>query len=334
MKKITNIATNVKTKKIVTIGGGTGHFTLLSGLKNYSFNIKAIVSMADHGGSTGQLRDELGVLPPGDIKQCLVALSSSPKVLRDLFLYRFDKGSLKGHSFGNIFLSALEKLTGSFEKAVEETSKILAIKGEVIPATLDKVELVAVLENGRKVFGEEKIDKLKPSKVKIKNVYLDPTGKINKKAKEAIKQAEIIIVGPGDIYTSIIPNFLIKGMRRAILESKAKKILITNLMNKKSQTPNFSVYDHLKTIEGYLAKNIFDIVIYNTEKPNKIILEKYKKEGSFVDFKQPSKKIGTRLIGFNLLSKTMFKQQISDKTERSLVRHDSKKLAEVINSLV
>ncbi len=321
-------------KKIVTIGGGTGHFTLLSGLKEYPFDIKAIVSMADHGGSTGRLRDELGVLPPGDIKQCLVALSSSPKILRDLFLYRFNKGSLKGHSFGNLFLSALEKSAGSFEKAIEEASKILAIKGKVIPATLDKIELVAVLENGKKVFGEEKIDNLKPSNTKIKQVFLKPSGKINKQAKKAIKEADAIIIGPGDIYTSIIPNLLVKGMKESLEVSKAKKILITNLINKKGQTPDFSAYDYLKTIEDYSFKGLFNFVIYNIKKPSKKTLERYKKEGDFVRFKEVPKNLKTRFLGFSLLSEKTFKQIKADKTKRSLIRHNPKKLAQAIMSII
>ncbi len=321
-------------KKIVTIGGGTGHFALLSGLKEYPFEIKAIVSMADHGGSTGRLRDELGVLPPGDIKQCLVALSSSPKILRDLFLYRFNRGSLRGHSFGNLFLSALEKSAGSFERAIEEASKILAIKGKVIPATLDKIELVAVLENGKKVFGEEKIDTLKPSKTKIKQVFLEPSGKINKQAKKAIKEASAIIIGPGDLYTSIIPNLLVEGMEQALESSKAKKILVTNLMNKRGQTPDFSVYDYLRIIEEYSFKGLFDIVIYNTKKPSKKTLERYKKEGDFVEFKEPPKNVKTKFLGFSLLSEKTFKQTKADKVKRSLIRHNPKKLAQAIISVI
>ena len=240
-------------KNIVVIGGGTGTYTVLSGLKKYTPNLTAIVTMADDGGSSGELRDELGVLPPGDIRQCLVALSKSSKTMRQLLGYRFESGKLKGHSFGNIFLSALEKVTGSFSDALEEASQILNISGKIIPVTLQKTELCAKLKMGKIICGETNLQKTSFVN-NLSELTLRPAVEINPEAVKAIKKASLIVIGPGNFYASLLPNLLVKGMKEAIRQSRAKKVFVCNLMTKKGHTDNFTVSDFVDVLETYLGK--------------------------------------------------------------------------------
>lgn len=329
----------MKKKTIVTIGGGTGSFVVLSGLKNfadkYNFRLMAIVSMADDGGSTGRLRDELGVLPPGDIRQCLVALSESPLVLRNLLNYRFAAGRLKGHSFGNILISALEKVTGSFDKAVIEASKILKIKGEVIPVTLDKVRLRAELNNGKIVYGEDNLNSSKlVKKIGIKRLYLSPLPKANPRAIYALKKADLIILGPGNLYCSLIPNLIVRGIKEALVSSKAKKVLICNLMNKIGHTDNFFVDDYLRVIENYTRPGLFDYFIYNTKEPSSELLNKYKKEGYPPKIRKGIRWSKTIFKGYNLLNEKLYSQPKNDFLDRTLIRHDPIKLARALVKLL
>lgn len=321
-----------KNIKIATIGGGTGSFTILSGLKNYLAELSAIVSMADDGGSTGVLRDELGVLPPGDARQCLVALSESSQVLRELFNYRYNKGGLKGHNFGNIFLSTLEKITGGFDKAVENASQILRIKGKVIPVTLKNTKLTAVLKSGKKIIGQHNIDNADISI--LKTIKLSPKSNANPEAIKAILSADKIVINPGNLFCSIIPNFLVKGISDAVRKSKAKKIYICNLMTKLGHTHNLSVIGHLNELEKYVGKNVIDYLIFNKEEPNEKLLKKYsKKEEYLVDYKNLKTASKTKFIGHNLLSDKIFKQQKGDKIKRTLIRHDISKIAKIIYKL-
>jgi uncharacterized cofD-like protein len=321
-------------KNIVVIGGGTGTFTVLSGLKKYPHNLTAIVSMADDGGSTGRLRDELGVLPPGDIRQCLVALSEADVILRDLFNYRFENGCLEGHSFGNLFISAFEKITGDLDKALEEVGNVLKIKGKVLPVTLDNVRLKAELENNEKVEGEREINKSwLISKLGIKKLFLNPSAKANPKAVKAILEADVIVVGPGNIYCSIVPNFLVKGIPEAIRKSKALKIYNCNLMTKHGHTDGFKVSDFVNKVEEYLGNKVFDYNIYNTKKPSAAFLKKYSHEGDWVDPDNGVLK-NKRFIGANLVSPEIYKQDPADKLKRTLIRHDPDKLAKTIISLI
>jgi len=273
-------------KNVVVIGGGTGVFTVLTGLKDYAFHLSAIVTTADDGGSSGVLREEFGILPPGDIRRALVALSSDSPVLANLFNYRFENGTgLKGHSFGNLFLTALERITGDFNQAIKEASKILGIKGKVIPVTLDYTRLFARLENDFIVVGESNIDVPKhDGSLFIEEVFLNPEPKANKEAIKAIKEADIIIVGPGDLYTSIIPNFLVKGIKEAIKKSRAKKVYICNTMTKYGETNKFTAEDFFATLEKYIGKGVIDYFLVNVEKPKNCYLGKYDKEkaGSLV----------------------------------------------------
>jgi len=321
-----------KDKNIVVIGGGTGCFTVLSGLKRYPVNLSAIVSMADSGGSTKILREEFGILPPGDIRRALVALSRSEKLMSDLFNYRFNEGHLSGHNFGNILITALERIKGSFEEAIEEAGRILNIKGEVVPVTLQNSHLYATLENGQIIKGEDNIDVPKhDATLKIKKVYLKPKAKANKKAKSAILRADLIVIGPGDLYTSVIPNLLVKGIPEAIRKSKAKKVYVCNLMTKLGETNKFCAPDFIEEIEKYLGRDartsreaggpvrgkFLDYVIINNRKPASVRVAKYEKEGA-VFVKCNNKRNKIKFIKGNFLRKKGF------------IRHDPNKLAKVI----
>lgn len=327
-------------KNIVTIGGGTGSFTLLSGLKKYPVNISAIVSMADDGGSTGRLRDELGVLPPGDIRQCLVALSNSSNTLRELMNYRFESGDLRGHNFGNLLLSALEKIQGSFSLGVKEATHILGVKGQVIPVSEEEMNLYIKLKNKLILIGEKQLDHSeKVRKHGIDKVYLKPAAKANLEAISAIKKADIIVIGPGDHYGSIVPNLLVAGIGEAISKSKAKVIYNCNLTNKKGQTENFDVDKYVDEINNYLGKARVDFVIFPASQPDKNLQKKYeKREGknSIVFFNQEkNKQRSYQVVLANVLNEVAIKKNKEDKIAdtRSFIRHDSDKLAEVILAL-
>ncbi|MDO8265108.1 MAG: YvcK family protein [Candidatus Parcubacteria bacterium] len=322
-------------KKIVCIGGGTGTFTVLSGLKKYNnLSLAAIVTMADDGGSSGILRDELGVLPPGDVRQCLVALSSEDQILRQLFNYRFGIGPFIGHNFGNIFMASLEKITGSFKEAVESAGRLLNIKGEVIPVTLEKTKLGIQLDSGKKIIGENKINKFPSlSEFPDKRIFLQPVVKANPKAIAAIKKADVIIMGPGNIFCSIIPNLVVGGIAEAIKKSKAVKIYNCNLMTKKGHTDNFKVEDFIEVIEQYLGKGTLDYVTFNIRKPSNIFLKKYSQEGEFVGFNKKSL-LNKKFKGENLISNKITKLDPADVLiKRTLIRHDSDKLAKLIIKL-
>jgi uncharacterized cofD-like protein len=317
-------------KKIVTIGGGTGTFTVLSGLKKFPLDLTAIISMADDGGSTGRLRDEFGVLPPGDLRQGLVALSEDGSTMRKLFNHRYEKGDLMGHSFGNLFISTLEQVTGSLDKALDVAGEILKIRGRVVPVTLTKVRLITELRNGKMLEGEDMLGNYQlVSRFGIKRIYLKPAATPNPKALQAIKEADMIVIGPGDLYTTIIPNLLVIG--KAIAKSKAKKIFVANLMNKHGHTDDFKISDYIDVMERVIGKqNVFDVVIYNTKKPSKALVKKYSDEGEPVDYKATGKKLPYKMLGFPLLAAGAVKLSKADKAQHSLIRHDSDKLAKAI----
>jgi len=320
-------------KKVVVIGGGTGNFVVLRGLKTYPVDLSAIVSMADDGGSTGILRDELGVLPPGDVRQCLVALSDSGRLMRSLMNYRFENGCLEGHNFGNIFLSALEKVTGSFERAVEEVGKILNIKGKVIPVTTNQVRLHMVLENGNLLKGEKEILLHNKPLTGFQSIFLEPFPTANTQALEEIKNADLIIFGPGGLYTSLIPNLLVEGVAKALRESKAKKVFILNLMNKKHQTPGFKASNYLHEVQRFLGKDVFDHIIINNATPPSELLNKYSDEAQFIenDLNSDLRVILTDLIDNE--KPELSKSDVIAHT-RALIRHDARKLADVIIKIV
>lgn len=312
-------------KKILVIGGGTGIFAALTGLKKHFKNLTAVVTMADDGGSAGILREEFGILPPGDIRRALIALSATDnKILSELFGYRFAQGSgLSGHAFGNLMLTALERVTGSFEKAIEEAGKILSIEGRVLPVTLTKVSLSAELEDGRIVRGETNIDIPKhDGRLGIKKVWLEPDVLLNPAAKKAIMEADAVVIGPGDLYTSLIPNLLVKGMKEALRSTKGKKIYFVNLMTKFGETTGFRASDFVKTLEQYLGKGVLDYVVVNKTKPTAMRFRPYAKEKA--EFVEPDLE--------NLKKPTPVETSLIRKY--GFVRHDADKVAELIKILV
>jgi uncharacterized cofD-like protein len=316
-------------KKIVVIGGGTGNFSVLRGLKNYPVDISAIVSMADDGGSTGILRDELGVLPPGDVRQCLVALSNSSNMMRSLMNYRFENGGLEGHSFGNLLLSALEKVTGSFEKAVEEMGKILFIKGKVMPVTTHQVRLKMILNNRKLLEGEKEIYLSQEIDQGYKTIYLEPFPKANPHAIHEIMNADLIVVGPGGLHTSLIPNFLVEGVSDAMRRSSAMKTFVVNLMNRKGQTTGFKVSNYLEEIKRYVGEDIFDYILVNNQQPPQELIDVYSEEGDLVENDLNDE----RVICTSLLGEPR-EQLKKDMLKRNLIRHDSRKLAQELMKIV
>ena len=315
---------------VVVIGGGTGSFAVLSGLKKYCKHITALVSMADDGGSTGMLRDELGVLPPGDVRQCLVALSNSPK-LRDLFNYRFDEGSLAGHSFGNLFLTALQKTTGSFADAVDTASKLLDTGGHrVVPITLDQVTLVA--DDGERVIRHEREIREADFLNARPKVWLDPTPTPNPVALEAIRDADLIVIAPGGLYESLGASLVVPGIGRALAESRAKKLYVCNLMNQERHTKDFTVVDFADELERLAGCEFLDEVLYNSNYPNNEIVARYALEGEHPVLSSKAKRHYARR-GVDLLSGTIW-QNNSKKDpiahQRALIRQDVDKLAKNI----
>ena len=247
--------------RIVAIGGGTGMSTLLRGLKTYTSNLSAILTVADDGGSSGRLRDEYRVLPPGDFRQCLIALADAEPLMKQLFDHRFKEGSLDGHSFGNLFIMAMADVTGNFEHALRESGKVLAVKGTIVPSTLQDVTLVASI-NGSNVEGESKIPK---QNGRISQVFLKPDGaQVNPEATQAILAAELIVIGPGSLYTSILPNLLVEGMVEAIKASPALKLLVCNLASQTGETDGYGVDDYLHVIQDHVGGNLFDFVLVNS----------------------------------------------------------------------
>ena len=316
---------------IVVIGGGTGSFTLLSGLKNYTHNITALVNMVDDGGSTGQLRDELGVLPAGDVRQCLVALSTSPKV-RDLFNYRFDEGSMKGHAFGNLFMAALEKMTGNFTEAVKVAGEVLNIRGRVEPITFDNITLVTRLSDGTVVRGQHEAESLIIPVGERPWLDLEPTARINPQARQAILDADLVVIAPGLLYGSLAPALLVSGVTRALAETKAKKVYVCNLVNKPGQTDEFTVADYASEIERFAGVKL-DHVLYNNHRPLQELIDRYAKDGELlVEWsKEELKKkhfyaSGKRLIADEVWENT---NAASDPlaAQRSLIRHDADRVA-------
>lgn len=312
-----------KGPNIVAIGGGTGLSALLQGLKNITANTTAIVTVADDGGSSGRLRREFDTLPPGDIRNCLVALADAEPLMRELFQYRFQgEGELKGHNFGNLFITALSQITGDFEKAIKESSKVLAIKGRVLPATLDKVKLIAEHVNGEKTVGESEIPK---KKVKIKRVFLDPRGcKPSYEAIEAIGNADAIILGPGSLYTSIIPNLLVPGIASAIANSKAVKIYVCNIMTQSGETDGYSASDHVRALIDHTCPEIIDYCVLNSSFIPDYLLKKYKEEDAYPVEPDVSSIEG---MGYKCIVRDLA-------SLGEVVRHDSDKLAELILEII
>lgn len=321
--------------KIAVIGGGTGSFTMLSALKRHTKQLAAIVNMVDDGGSTGVLRDEHGTLPSGDVRQCLVALSDSPKI-RDLFDYRFEEGTFGGHSFGNILLTALEKVTGSFSEAVATASEILRINGTVIPATLDDVRLkmewpeTSVILHGERVIDAQYFQ----HDPRQAHLTLLPNATANPMAIKAIAEADIILITPGDLYTSLGPLLVIDGIGDALRASKAMIVYVSNLVTKNGQTAGFTVGDHAAEIERFGGGGDFlDYVLYNEQQPTDELAARYKQEGGYVtpiDI-DVLRKAHYKIVAGSFLG-DMAKANASDTipATRSLIRHDAEAVARAI----
>lgn len=323
--------------KITVIGGGTGSFTLLSALKDHTRQIAAVVNMVDDGGSTGVLRDELGVLPPGDVRQCLVALSDSPKI-RDLFNYRFDEGTFQGHAFGNLLLTALEKMTGNFTEAVETASEILRVNGVVIPATLDNVRLkMEWPEVSTILHGERMIDadyfKYDPRRATLSLV---PAASPNQTAIKAIEQADLVVIAPGDLYTSLGPLLVIDGIGEALRRTEAKVMYVSNLVTKEGQTAGFCVSDHAAEIERFIGGPALDYVLYNKQVPTSDVAERYKAENAYlVEVDEPELATKSyKAVGGDFLG-AVAEGHANDvlPVTRSLIRHDSVAIAKALIAL-
>lgn len=317
-------------KKVAVIGGGTGTYTVLTGLKKYPFHLSAIISMMDSGGSNRVIRDEFGLLPTSDIRQCIVALSSEEanEVIRNLFTYRYNQGTgITGMTFGNLFMAALTDIYGSQKEAIEQTCKVLGVRGDIIPVTYDNVHLVAKYENGKQVLGEHFIDEPDENtgKYDIANLSVIPEAEANPKALMAIKNADVIIMGPGDLYTSTLCNLIVNGVRDAMQQSQGKVVYIMNLMTKFGQTHNFTAKRTLEELEKYLGRRVDLCLINNNVDYPKEVLDRYLEEQSM-----PMKDdLGEsqRIVRDDLVSDEIYENQAGDKLKRSLIRHDPEKLA-------
>jgi uncharacterized cofD-like protein len=318
---------------VVALGGGTGLSTLLRGLKEYVTrrrddpadhlkpisDLTAIVTVTDDGGSSGRLRRENRILPPGDIRNCMVALSQDEDLLSHLFQYRFHAGrGLVGHNFGNLFLAALTHVTGDFAEAVRVSSRVLAIRGRIFPSTVSNVSLVATLENGRKAHGETRIT---ASRTPIKKLSLFPhTVRPLPKAIEAIKEADLILLGPGSLYTSILPNLLIREILGAIAKSKAPRVYIANLMTQPGETSGYALADHLRAIQRHTPRRIIDWVVANRQPVSPEVAKRYRAQGAepvAIDIPE-LQKLGYRVVLDNLLE------------EHGVIRHNPARLARLL----
>lgn len=320
-----------ETYNLLTIGGGSGQYALLSGLRDVrNISITSLVSMTDNGGSTGRLTNELGILPPGDVLKCLVALSPLRDAAQRILLKRLNgNGQLNGHNAGNMLLSMLTQYTGSFPAAIKSLSEIMEVKGKVLPTTTDKATLVAELADGTRIYGESAIDiPQSPMRAEIANLFLVPHYNNSISAYppviEEIKKSDVIFIGPGDLYTSIIANLIVPGIKEAIQKAGARIFYILNIMTKFGETHNFKGYDFVQKIENYLGRRV-DGIIYNVRKPDTRLLNKYLAEkAEFVELDKSENWIGDRVIyGSDLLD-----------TSAEIVRHDPDKLASVINGIL
>ncbi|MGB3614060.1 MAG: gluconeogenesis factor YvcK family protein [Elainellaceae cyanobacterium] len=307
--------------KLVVVGGGTGLSTLLRGLKHFSANTTAVVTVADDGGSSGRLRREIGVLPPGDIRNCLAALADEEKLLTELFQYRFSAGNgLEGHSFGNLFITAMGEVTGDLEQAIAASSRVLAVRGQVLPATLSDVQLWAEMEDGRRIEGESNIAKARGKVVKVGCSPANPPAL--PKVLQAIHEADFVVIGPGSLYTSIIPNLLVPDITQAIAACTVPRVYICNIMTEPGETDDYTVAEHIRAIDDACGAQLFDAVLIQGRSPSDMAIERYKRAGStpVVLDREAVKRTGRRIIIANVMIETSDGQ----------VRHSSDQLAGVL----
>lgn len=328
--------------KVVVIGGGTGTYTVLTGLRKYPVELTAIVSMMDSGGSNRVLRDEFGLLPTSDLRQCIVALATKDTngMLRQLFTYRYHQGTgIEGMTFGNLFMAALTDIYGSQEKAIEKTCDFLGVAGDIVPVTYDNSHLIARYANGAQVLGEHFIDEPSDAngRSRIVELSLIPPATANKKAIKAINEADLVVMGPGDLYTSLVCNLVVDGIASAMQKTKAKKIYIVNLMTKFGQTNGFTAKDHISVLEKYLGKGAVDVCLVNKKISVPAgIVERYQEEKAefVVDDFDSSHNSKPRVLRGEYNSDIIHEKSPGDKLARSLIRHDPDKLARAIYSLV
>jgi len=318
-------------QKVVTIGGGSGQFALLSGLRDLEgIEITSVVSMVDSGGSTGRLRDELGILPPGDVLKCILALSPHRDIAQTIFLKRFISDSrLQGHNAGNMLLTMLSRYTGSFPRGIQALAEILDVQGTILPVTIDRATLVAELSDGSRICGQTAIDIPQGAEREgIQDVFLVPhysdSISVYSPVIEAIKCADYIIIGPGDLFTSIIPNLIVPGVKEALQETSSTVLYIVNIMTKFGETHNFTGHDFVRKLEEFIERQV-DGIIYNTGKPDEKLLERYMEEkAEFVEIDESDEWWGNRKI---------YASDMLDITG-GIVRHDSKKVALAIQEII
>lgn len=326
MNKSIDLKCHKNNYKITAIGGGTGLSTLLRGLKKYSDNITAIVTVSDDGGGSGKIREEFGILPPGDIRNCILALANAEPAMEQLLQYRFNGGYLQGQNFGNLLIAVMTDMCDGFLNGLKELSNVLAVKGKVLPVSLDNIRLKARLKNGTIVIGESKIPEVQQEENSpIEEVFLEPNcARALPEAIEAISNAECIILGPGSLYTSIIPNLLLPEISCAIRKSSARKIYIANIMTQPGESTGYNLADHVNAIEKHGGKGIIDTIIVNNQMPPAEILEKYIQENSIPVFSQDDyKKMNYELIEGELLDYSI-----------GLIRHNSDKLSRQVVKLI
>lgn len=326
-----------KDPHIVVIGGGTGSFTLLSELKAHSTNLTALVNMADDGGSTGVLRDEYGVLPPGDVRQCLVALSSSQR-LRELFNYRFPADTtFAGHSFGNLFLSSVEMMTNDFAEAVSVASEVLQIKGKVIPITLDNRRLMLSMPDGQAIMGQFETEEFNAPSLKQAEIIFDEPAFLNPAARKAIVDADLIVIAPGNLYVSLIPTLIVKGLSEALQASSAPKAYICNLVNKPQHTIDYAVHDYAAELERFIGAKVLTHVLFNDDIPSDELLEAYALEGEFpvmVDI-AALQNAHYKPVNGHFLSRGLQSRNANDTfIRRSLIRHDAAAVSRALMGLL
>lgn len=328
-------------QRVVVIGGGTGTHTVLRGLKRYQkrIDLSAVVTMADSGGSTGRLRDEFGHLPVGDVRMALAALARDDdhheELLRQLFLYRFDKGNgLSGHNFGNLLLVALTDILGSEEEAIRAAGKVLRVQGRVIPVSTDKTHLKAEYADGKVVVGEHEIDEPTEDRFEqaITDLSLEPPAMIGERAEDALLNADVIVLGPGDLYTSVLANIVVDGVSEAIQSSGAHVMYVCNLMTKLGQTANMGVREHLEEISRYVGRVPDTVLVNNAQFPNEL-LKKYTDDNEYpVEMNYTGN--DCRVIEADLLATEAVQTAKGDVLKRSLIRHDSRKLARHIMQVI
>lgn len=326
-QKVKNLL--AKDPKIVVIGGGTGLSILLRGLKKFTSNITAIVTVADDGGGSGVLREDLGMLPPGDIRACMLSLANVEPTMEKLLHYRFTSGVLEGQSFGNLLIAAMNGIYGNFEKAIKETSNVLAITGEVYPMTLEEVRLFAELENGKIIEGESNIPlAVQTYSSKIKRMFINPKeSNPLQEGVQSFKDADLIVLGPGSLYTSVIPNLLINNIPDKILKSRAKKVYISNVMTQPGETDGYGVKDHVKAILNHSHKELLDYVIVNTEMIPEDILPKYTLDGSSPVILEDKDRRFLQERNIDIIEEGLIQ------VKKDYIRHDNIKLSSLLINL-